>query len=373
MSAIAAARRAPLLLVLLLGCPAASTSEDPPTPAAAVFSVSTAEARADTVVDPVIVTGVVEPRRDVTVLSEGSGRVLELPARLGQTVAKGQVLARLDAVIAQARLDQAEAQAEQAAAALELTETDAARTADLHAQGATTDRDKDASAIQLRSAKAQLQAAQASVTLARRAVEDTAIRAPFAGAVSGVHLEVGAVIAPGTPAFGLVDLSEGLVSAGISGREVPLVEEGQPVLVRVPSLGERTFEGSVRAVAPASNPQTRTWPVEVAIPNPDGELRGGMVARVEIVVGERQGVLVPDGAIVEGTQGAKLFVVQGDVAVQRAVSLGRSADGEVEVRTGVSAGELVAVLGSQRLSDGASVSVYDMGEPAATGLPPAPE
>ena len=367
------ARAAALLVALALaGCPSASeTAGDPePTPEAAVYSVSVAEARTERVVDPVTVTGVVSPRREVTVLAEGSGRVTDLPTRLGQSVARGTTLVQLDPTVARAQLAQARATAAQAAAALELARAENARVQALHAQGATTDSAKDGSDIQVRTAEAQVQAADASVTLAEKALSDTTLRAPFSGTLSGVHLELGAVIAPGTPSFGLVDLSEVVVEAGISGREVPLVSEGQPVLVRVPSLGERTFEGAVLAVAPSSDPRTRTWPVEVSIPNADGALRGGMVARVEIVVGERQGVLVPDGAVVESPEGDRVFVITGTTAQEREISLGRSSGGKVELRTGVEPGELVAVLGSQRLSNGATVSIYDMGEPAAKATLP---
>ena len=354
-------------LALLPGCPTAA--DEPVTPAPApVISVSTAAATTSRIVDPVIVTGVVGPRREVMVMAEGSGRVISMPARLGLTVPRGAVLAQLNADVADARLDQALAQAEQAAAGLELAQADNARARSLHSQGATTDRDRDTSNIQVRTAQAQLQAAEAAVKLGKRSLADATLRAPFAGEISDVRLELGAVIGPGTPAFGLVDLSEVLVSAGVSGREVPLVAEGQAVVVRVPSLGERAFDGTVRAVSPASDPRTRTWAVQVRIPNEDRALRGGMVARVEIVVGERQGVLVPDGAVLEGVDGPELFVVQGDIARARAVTLGRASQGSVEVRTGVEAGELVAVLGSQHLSDGAKVSVYALG-----GDPPAPE
>ncbi len=369
--------RALLLLALLAlpGCPTASAPAAEEPIESPTISVSAATARDGRIVDPVTVTGVVGPRREVVVMAEGSGRVTQLPARLGDRVSSGDVLARLAADVPEARLDQALAQAAQAAAALELAVSDNERAHSLHVQGASTDRDLVASDISVRTARAQLQASDAAVKLARRGVADTTLRAPFDGSISSVSIELGAVIAPGTPAFGLVDLSEAVVSAGVSGREVSLVEPGQPVLVRVPSLGERAFEGTVGAVSPSSDPRTRTWGVEVRIPNDDRALRGGMVARVEIVVGERTGVLVPDGAVVEGTDGPRAYVLVDGLAQVRDLSLGRSTDGLVEVRSGIEAGEQVAVLGSQRLSDGAPVSIYALGGPPSEDTPslaPAP-
>jgi len=358
---------------LLFGCSQGAGEEEPTLIPPAIISVSAEAARSASIVDPVIVTGLVKPTREVTVVAEGSGRVVALPGRLGLPVSKSAVLARLDAGVANARLDQALAQADQAAAGLEFAQLEHSRILELHAQGASTERAMDNASVQTRTQQGQLEAAEATVQLARRAVADATIRAPFGGEISSVHTELGAVIGPGTPAFDLVDLSEAVVTAGVSGREVPQVNEGQRVLVRVPSLGERSFHGTVSAVSPSSSPRTRTWAVEVGIPNEDRALRGGMVARVEIVVGERDGVLVPDGAVVESSEGPLVFVLVNNRAEERRVTLGRSTEGDVEVRSGVEAEEVVAVLGSQRLSDGAHIAIYELGGVKTTEVLVVPE
>lgn len=353
-----------LLALAVAGCPPAPAEDaveetPPPQP---VVPISQAEATRQRVVDPVVLTGVVQPARQVTVLAEASGRVTRLPVALGDRVEEGAVLAHLDEVIPSARLAQARAQAEQAAAALDLAEADLARVESLHQQGATTDQDLQSSQVRVRSSRAQAEAADAAVTLARRALRDATVRAPFAGVVSALHLELGSVIAPGAPVAHVVDLvPRAEVSVGVPSRELPLVQPGQATHVVVPTLGETRWTGTVSAVSPASS-QAHTWPVEIAVDNPDGTLRAGMVARVEIVVGERDGVVVPDGAIVERRDGPVLFVVEDDVARMRAVTLGRVTAGRVEIRSGVEAGESVAVLGSQHLSDGSPVAPYDLPE-----------
>jgi len=357
--------------LLLVGCPTAEEAED--TEVVRVVSISVATAASKPVVDPVLATGVVKPLREVVISAEGSGRVVDLPAQLGRRVARGEELARLASGIQRAQLDQARAQAEQASAGLELADTELGRVEELHSQGASTDRDLQGATIQARTARAQLTAAEASVRLAERALSNARIRAPFAGTISMVRLELGALVGPGTPAFGLVDLSDAKIGLGIAGREVSLLAEGQSASVRMPSLGERGYQGQVTAISPTTDPRTHTWPVEVTVPNPSGELRSGMVARVQIVVGERTGVVVPEGAVQEGDK-PRVFVIEGDLAVERIVTVGRSADGEVEISEGVQAGEQVAVLGSQHLSDGVKVSVYEMPDnDDVTSLLPAQE
>ncbi len=355
---------------LTIGCPPAEESED--APVERVVSISVATATAQTVFDPVVATGVVKPLREVVISAEGSGRVVDLPAQLGRRVARGEELARLDSGIQRAQLDQAKAQADQASAGVELAETELGRVEELHSQGASTDRDLQGATIQARTARAQLTAAEASVRLAERALANATIRAPFAGTISMVRLELGALVGPGTPSFGLVDLSDAKIGLGIAGREVSLLAEGQSASVRIPSLGERGYQGRVSAISPTTDPRTHTWPVDVTVPNPSGELRSGMVARVQIVVGERTGVVVPEGAVQEGDE-PRLFVIEENLAVKRLVTLGRSADGDVEIRDGLQAGEQVAVLGSQHLSDGVKVSIYEMPDDGAGTLIPAQE
>ena len=360
------------VLTLATGCPSAAEIAAPEVER--VVSISAAAAVTATVIDPVIVTGVVKPVRSVVIASEGSGRVVDLPARLGLVVTKGEALARLDSGVQTARLDQARAQADQGAAALELAEAEHRRAQELHDQGAATDRDLQAAGIQVRTARAQDTSAKAAVRLAERAVTDATIRAPFAGTISMTQLELGALVGPGTPAFGLVDLSEVRVGLGVAGREIPLLAAGQGARVRVPSLGEAGFDGRVTAISPTTDPRTHTWPVEVTVLNPTGVLRAGMVARVQIVVGERSAVVVPEGAVIEGDR-PRVFVIEDDVAVERQVVLGRSQRGRVEILDGVQPGDIVSVLGSQHLSDGVSVSVYAMpdADAGASALPPEQE
>jgi membrane fusion protein (multidrug efflux system) len=353
-----------LLLSLVVACAPPAPPAGEATPADRAIPVATELVREGTVADPVQVTGTVVPSREAMISAEGAGRVLAVEAGLGDDVARGAVLARLDATIAEAQLDQARANLRAGAARLDLARSGLARADELLAEGATSHSARFSSSIDVESAEAGVDAAKAGVTLAERAVSDARIRAPWAGTVAAVALDEGALIGPGTPAFKLVALDPLRVEAGVPARDVGLVQPGQIVRLTFPAEPGPPREGVVARVGPEADPRSRTFPVEIEVPNPDRTLRSGMVARAEIVVGERQGVtLVPEGAVV-ATDPPAVYAIADGRARRVEVQLGRAWQGFVEVSGGVAPGESVATLGRQHLSDGCRVTDYDLA-PAA--------
>jgi len=352
---------------MLLACPPPGEDGDSapgedPTAAARVVPVSTTIAVATSVDVPVQGTGTIGPWREVLLSSEGSGKVVELRARLGDSVRKGDVLARLDARIPQAQLDQARANLQGAESQLELAEAGFAQAEALLQESATSSSSHLNSRITLDGARAQVDAAAAAVVLAETALTHTRIRAPWDGTISAVQIEEGALIGPGAPAFRLVDTTRVKVSLGVPAAAIAWVAAGQPAHIVVPGLGDDAlYEGQLAYVGPEPDLLTRTWPAQLEIPNVDGRMRAGQIARVEVVVGVRDdAVVVPDDSL-SGDDEPVVFVLEGDVAHARRVVLGRTIGDLVEIRSGVRAGEEVVTLGRQHLSDGSRVRRYEMG------------
>lgn len=362
------------LAVLLTACQPPGPAVEDPTPEERAIPVAVEAARRGTVADPVQATGTVAPNQQVTVASEGSGRVLEVLVGLGSSVTKGAALARLDSAVQRAQLDQARANLRGAEAQLALAQDAFGRSEQLLDQGAQSASSHLQSDASLAGAQSAVDAARAAVTLAERQVSDTTIRAPWSGTVASVGLSEGALIAPGTPAFKLVSLDPVRIDVGLPAREIGLVQPGQLVRVTLPTAPGPAREAQVARVGPEADARSRTFPVEIELANPAGDLRSGMVARAAIVVGEREGVtLVPEAAVV-AARPPVVFVIDGDRAHKREVELGRSQSGLIEVIGGVEPGDLVATLGRQHLSDGALVTRYDLAaeQPDAKAEAPAP-
>ena len=162
------------------------------------------------------------------------------------------------------------------------------------------------------------------------------------------------------PVASVVDLSSVLILSSLSERDAVRVEVGMRVDVFVPALSEEHFEGRVSALGPRSDPATRSFPVEIRIPNPDGRLLSGMAARCSIHVEDREGALViPAGAVVEQYGEPIVFTVEENLARRRTVTLGERSGDRVEVLEGLEAGARLVVQGQWTIKDGSAVQIEE--------------
>ena len=216
------------------------------------------------------VRGRTENKRTVDVRAETAGRVVGRPVERGDRVRTGDLLCRLALEDRQARLDQSTAAVDQAR--LEHEGSLRLKTGGLQSKTA------------IAQAKARLAMAEAERAAATLNIERTSIRAPFAGVVEDTLLEVGDYAQPGAPCVRLVKLHPMLLVGGVSETQAPRVAVGALATGRLVT-GE-TISGPVRFVATQADPDTRTYRVEVSVPNPDYALRSGVTARFVVHVGD---------------------------------------------------------------------------------------
>lgn len=316
---------------------------------ARIINVEVDVLREERFVEQVRLTGVVEADRDVTVAAEESGRVLEVFVERGAQVDEGAPLARLDSELLEAQVDQAEAAASLAAETWErrrrLWEEDGVGSELAYLQARA---DADQSAATLRNLRERL---------AR-----TVIRAPFAGTVEDRMVEVGSLVAPGTPVARVVDVTPLEVVAGVPERYAPDVKPGALVTVRFDVFPEETFEGRVRFVGSTVDARSRTFPVEVTFPNRSGLVKPEMVANVSVERRAFDGaIVVPQDAVVRVEQGFVVFVVTGsegeERAEARAVTVRASQANRVAIEGDVAVGERLVVTGQQTLAAGDRVRI----------------
>src|SRR5688572_22877712 len=270
------------------------------------------------VLDVVGATGTLQAVTTVQVGSQVSGTIQALYADFNSQVRKGDVLARLDPSLLQARLGQvqaahvsAQANVERARATLEDARQKLARAQTLSAEGLVPQADLESARATHAEAAAQLKASQAAVTQAaanvRQAQVDmthTIIGAPIDGVVVARNVDVGQTVAASLSAPVLFvianDLSQLQVSASIDEADVGRVRPGQEATFRVDAYPERTFRGEVAQVRlqPTTNQNVVTYSTIVNVPNPQQLLMPGMTASVSIIVERRDKVLrVPASAL----------------------------------------------------------------------------
>ena len=209
---------------------------------------------------------------------------------------------------------------------------------------------------QIDQSKAQLDVQREVVANLKKNIE---VRSPISGVVTARNYESGDLFAQ-QPILHVMQIEPLKVYVNISEQYFPFVKVGMPVDVSVDIFPDKTFTGTVSLIYPALDPATRTFKVEVRLPNPDGQLRPGMYARTTFDMGQKEGTLVPDVAVQKqvGTAERYLYVVVGDsVAERRRVEVGRQVGDRMDILSGVEPGEEVAVTALSRLYDGVGVQV----------------
>ena len=339
------------------------------------------------------VTGTLTAEEQADVAAETAGRVIATPVERGTRVAQGAELIRLSPVETEASLKEAEANAAQIEARLavnaaggydvnkvpevanaranfDLANAEFGRIEKLLAERVVSQSEYDQRKTQVEASRQQwesaknaaeqqyqaLQASRARVTLARKALADTTVRAPFSGLVAQRLVSTGDYVTRGMKVAEVVRITPLRIELTVPEQFVASMTVGQTVSFSVDAFPERTFEGTVRFVSPALRADQRALTVEAAVPNSNAELKPGMFATARIEQNKREpAVLVPESAVrvVSGT--GRVFVVNGDRAEERIVTTGQKVDTRVEIVTGLKRGERVATENVTQLIDGIKV------------------
>lgn len=190
-------------------------------------------------------------------------------------------------------------------------------------------------------------------------LENTILTSPIDGVVTARNLDPGDMT--GTVPVLVVGQLRPVVKVmlAVSENDISRVQRGMPVQVSFDAYPGRTFEGSVNRIYPTVDPSTRTFEVEVQIANPAEDIKPGMFARVDINMGQRDNVVVPDRAIVKqtGSGNRYVYVLSGGRVSYRQVQLGQRLDDSYELLDGISDGDTVVISGQTRLADGVEVEV----------------
>ena len=305
--------------------------------------VVTAEVRAQPVREIVPLVGSVAANEMVELKAETEGVVKEIAFSEGGRVDKGALLVALDDTKAAAELAETEAN-------LKLGETTFLRSEQLL-------RDKLISQQEYETASATFLRSKATVELMRRRLRDSRVHAPFSGITGARQISPGQVISKNTALTTLVDLDTVKVEVAIPERYLGQLQLGQSLDFRVDAYPTNAFRGQVYFISPQLEDRTRTALVKARLANPDGRLRGGMFAKLDLTLTLRESALVvPETAIVNSADTTLVFTVSPtNTAVMRPVTTGLRLAGKVEVLTGLKAGDTVIVEGLQKLGPGSPV------------------
>ena len=302
-------------------------------------------------------TGVAIAKQDVVVSAEEGGVVRRVVHDKGSRIRSGQTILELDDAIISAQVVTATAQA---ALADEVWQ----RRRKLYEE------DGIGSELSYLEARYAAEQAQGSLEALRERLARTTIRAPISGILDTRFVEVGTMVSPGTPVARIVHTDTIKVLAGVPERYALEITVGAAASVSFSVMPDERFESSVAYAGATVDQQSRTFPVELALPNPGAMIKPEMIADIEIVLEQIDAaIVVPQQALVSMEEGHVVFVVEGGDgearAVARSVEVAISQGNEVVIGSGLEAGSRLVVVGQQGLTDGDRVRV--VGGRAAPG------
>jgi membrane fusion protein, multidrug efflux system len=339
-------------------------------------------------------TGTLMAEEQAGVAAETAGRVVATPIERGTATPQGAELIRLSPTETEAQVGEAEANAAQiearlgltsgapldvnavpevqnAKAAFELAESEFARIRSLLDQKVVSQSEYDQRRAQMEAARQlyevakngaaqqyqSLQAARARVVLARKALADTVVRAPFTGLVAERLVSVGDYVTRGMKVAVVVRINPLRAQLTVPEQFISAVAVGQPIAFEVDAYPGRQFAATIRYVSPTLQADRRALTVEAAVPNPNNELKPGLFATAKVQQSKpTPAILVPATAVRASAGASRVYVVKGDYVEERVVTVGQSVDQSVEVTSGLAVGERVATANVPRLTDGSPIT-----------------
>jgi multidrug efflux pump subunit AcrA (membrane-fusion protein) len=328
-----------------------------------------------------------------------AGRIARVFVEEGQHVRKGQLIAELDAAdyqfglqasesqidIAQSSFEKAQAgvrreELEQARAAFEKAQDDYQRYRQLYERKSMAPVDFAKVEAGYRAAKAQyemaqngariedraaagfaVKQAQAQANLSRKRVSDARLVSPIDGIVARQSIDPGEMVGVGTPVFSLVNLDPARIRVGIPEAEIGKIHAGQSATISIPALDKTEFQGKVDLVGVAADPNSRTFPKKIIVPNPKLLLKAGMIAEASIEAsGTINVIAIPGKAIVHDPQGSTLVYVyfpDGRRVHARRVETGTVRNRDIEILSGLSSEDLIVIAGQHKVREGSLVEV----------------
>jgi membrane fusion protein (multidrug efflux system) len=304
-------------------------------------------------------TGQLMAKAEATIAAQVKGQVTEIRVKEGEAVEAGTVLLVIDPERRELEVASAQAQLAEAQAELAVAKRNYQRTKRLSKDNVASEARLDEDRTRESLARSAANGAEARLGLARRALEDSTVSAPFSGLIARRHVSVGEYLSIGAALFDLVALDPIEVEFNLAEVDSSKVALGHPVEISIAPYPDETFAATVSVISPTIDPRTRTLRVKAELPNPDGRIRPGLFAHTDLGVSERLGVIVvPDDAVVQRADGAVVFRLDDSGrAERRLVETGVQLDGWVEVSSGLSPGDVVVVRGQTRIDDGVAVSV----------------
>jgi membrane fusion protein, multidrug efflux system len=296
------------------------------------------------VIEDIHAVGTLRPNESLFVAPEIAGRVAKIHFNEGEKVKAGDVLVELDSAILRAEMAKSRSD-------LALAKANYDRASTLASQGNASLRARD-------EGQAAFLAAQANLTLAEARLQKATLTAPLGGMIGLRTVSVGAFISPGDKLVELSDVDTLKVDFRVPELHLANLRPGQSIRITADAIPNREFEGTIYAIDPTVDVSGRAIRLRARVPNAEGALSPGLFARVKIIVEQRAGaIMVSESALFPESGKVWVYRIVDGKAQRAEVTVGQRQPGSVEIRSGLTAEDMVVTAGHQRLRNGAAVAV----------------
>ncbi len=369
------------------------------TASAPAIAVQTLTVQTQSIANRLELSGTIQPLEQAVLSTRVTGRITQLGLEAGDRFQKGDVLARIDVLDMAAQTNQAQsgvtqAQAElarsqatlsqlqsqrlEAQATLKLAQVNQRRMTQLQAEGAVSQAQLDEADTRLDEANARvaqvtagIQQAQAAIDQAQAAVSQAKsgvvaasasesygnVTAPFTGVVVQKLAYEGEIAAPGTALLKIENPDRLQLEIAVPEENLKLMRVGQAVPVHVDAINQ-TFNAVIQQIVPAADPTSRSFLVKIPLRHSD--LISGMFGRITLAQGKQDGIKIPESTLIQRGQLQGVYVLENmthPIAVLRWIKTGKTDNGQVEVVSGLTAGDRIITSPIDQLSDGQTVEV----------------
>ena len=288
--------------------------------------------------------GTVEADREMKVSFKIGGKVKSLAFEEGDLIKEGTLLAELDTAELLAQMEKAQENKKKA-------KRDRDRMESLHKKNIVP-----LSSVQ--DAQTLFISTQSELKIIEETLRNSVIKAPFTGRIKSKLSEAGEIVGPGTPVAILTEMDPILVEAAVPDNFISKINIGGPALVRVNSYPEESFNGTIVRLETTADPLSRTFRMEIRLPNPTEKLRPGLIAEVKVVYGRKDPlILIPLDAIIGFGNEPSVFIVKDAKARRSIIKTGEITGDRVEVFEGLVPGDTLVVSGQEYLTDGREVAI----------------
>lgn len=290
-------------------------------------------------------SGTIEESSGVSLSFATMGTIKRIYVNEGQMVGAGQLIAELDPTALQNAYTISKTTLEQAQDTYN-------RMKELHDAGSLPE-------MQWISIENQLKSAKAQEAVARKSLGDTKLYAPSAGYISTKFAEVGENVSPGVPIAKLVNISNVKVKIAVPEDDIQRIAKNSSMKIVVPALGNREFSGHVTERGVSADPRSRTYEVKATVLNHDRKLLPGMICQVFTnYMQGTTGVFIPANLVqLDIDNKTFVWVVNGDKALKREITISNETAQGAQVSGGLSAGDKLIIAGQQKVSNGMKVEI----------------